>query len=172
MNNPEISGEEAIPQHTKRFGRELAMQYLFECDARAEMPGAASFEEFFDSVTCEHENRENRLFRRARDYAVLLYQTEALCGEAIDRIISAHCTNWKLNRLSPVERNVLRTAAAETAAVPDLSLAVIIDEATRIARDFAGQAAGVFVNGVLNSMKPDLEKLRRGSAREKESTTC
>ena len=152
---------EAVRRHTKRLGRELAMQFLFGCEMRGETPGAAAFDLFFESVRDEVNLPDGRLARKGREYAAALYAAVELRREEIDAIIKPHCRNWDWDRVAAVDRNILRVAVAELLAYPELPLLVPIDEAVEIARDFSGEEGGRFVNGVLNSLKDEVEKMRR-----------
>ena len=152
---------EAVRRHTKRLGRELAMQFLFSCELRGETPGAAAFDLFFESVRDEVNLPDGRLARKGCEYAATLYTAVELRREEIDGLIKPHCRNWEWNRVAVVDRNILRVAVAELLEYPDLPLLVPIDEAVEIARDFSGEEGGRFVNGVLNSLKDEVEKLRR-----------
>ena len=152
---------EAVRRHTKRLGRELAMQFLFSCELRGEVPGAAAFDLFFESVRDEVNLPDGRLARKGCEYAATLYSAVELRREEIDALIKPHCRNWDWNRVAAVDRNILRVAVAELLEYPDLPLLVPIDEAVEIARDFSGEEGGRFVNGVLNSLKDEVEKLRR-----------
>jgi len=145
--------EETAPAHSKRLGRELAMEFLFACESKQELPGAAEFDVFLESVREEFQLEDNRNTRRARDYAVRLYEAVACNQEEIDSVISAHCRNWDMERLSGVDRNIMRVAVAEMLTFPEVPHVVSIDEAVGIARDFSGVEAGNFINGVLNSVK-------------------
>ena len=147
------TNDEMPPIHSKRLGRELAMEFLFSCESKQELPGAASFDIFLESVKEEFSLEENRNTRRARDYAVRLYEAVACNMEKIDGIIAANCRNWDIDRLSGVERNIMRVAIAEMLEFDDVPPVVSIDEAVGIARDFSGAEAGNFINGVLNSVK-------------------
>ena len=142
--------------HSKRLGRELAMEFLFACDSKGELPGAAGFDLFLESVGDEfHLHDDERIARRARDYAVKLYEAVACDREKIDGIIAAHCRNWDMDRLSGVDRNIMRVAVAEMLGFDEVPPVVSIDEAVGIARDFSGAESGNFINGVLNSIKND-----------------
>ncbi|MBE6375573.1 MAG: transcription antitermination factor NusB [Lentisphaeria bacterium] len=151
MHNP--ATDEMPPAHSKRLGRELAMEFLFACESKQELPGAAEFDVFLESVKEEFLLEDNRNTRRAKDYAVRLYEAVACDQEKIDGIISSHCRNWDMARLSGVDRNIMRVAVAEMIAFPEVPAVVSIDEAVEIARDFSGVEAGNFINGVLNSIK-------------------
>lgn len=151
MRESNANGNQA--PHSKRLGRELAMEFLFSCELKQELPGAAAFELFMGSVQEEFTLLDNRITRRAREYAVKLYETVTLEKEYIDAIISKYCRNWDMDRLSPVDRNIMRIAVAEMYKFKDVPPIVSIDEAVEIARDFSGVEAGNFINGVLNSIK-------------------
>ena len=151
MHNP--ASDEMAPMHSKRLGRELAMEFLFACESKNELPGAVEFDLFLESVKEEFSLEENRNTRRARDYAVRLYEAVACDREKIDALITANCRNWDFDRISGVERNIMRVAVAEMIFFDDVPAVVSIDEAVGIARDFSGAEAGNFINGVLNSIK-------------------
>ena len=151
MRNP--AADEMAPTHSKRLGRELAMEFLCACESKKELPGAAGFDLFLESVKEEFALDDNRTTRRGRDYAVRLYESVACDREKIDGIIAAHCRNWDMDRISAVERNIMRVAVAEMLFFDDVPAVVSIDEAVGIARDFSGIEAGNFINGVLNSVK-------------------
>ena len=129
------------------------MEFLFACESKQELPGAAEFDLFLESVKEEFALDDSRNTRRARDYAVRLYEAVACDQEKIDGIIARYCRNWEFNRLSGVDRNIMRVAVAEMLTFDEVPAVVSIDEAVGIARDFSGVEAGNFINGVLNSIK-------------------
>ena len=154
MHNP--ATDEMPPAHSKRLGRELAMEFLFACESKQETPGAAEFDLFLESVKDEFSLDDSRNTRRARDYAVRLYEAVTCDREKIDKVIAENCRNWELNRLAGVDRNIMRVAVAEMCEFPDVPPVVSIDEAVGIARDYSGVDSGNFVNGLLNAVKDQL----------------
>ena len=78
--------------------------------------------------------------------------------DRLDEAIVATAEHWRLERLGAVERNILRLAALELVA-SETPPAVIIDEAVRLARWFAGPQALGFVNGVLDALARRLGRL-------------
>ena len=76
--------ESGVPMHSKRLGRELAMEFLFGCDLRGEIPGAAGFEQFLETARDEFQMKDNRQAHRAEDYARKLYECVALDRDAVD----------------------------------------------------------------------------------------
>ena len=62
----EINGEKAaVPVHSKRLGRELAMEFLFSCELQNEFPGAEKFGQFLEAVQDEFMLGDNRQSHRA-----------------------------------------------------------------------------------------------------------
>ncbi len=149
--------------HAKRLGRELAMQYLFRCDMLHETPSAATFDSFFELQAKEqHQLRENRLARKGREYAETLYTLVTVHRDEIDAAIRKRSEHWEWDRLSLVDRNIMRIAVAEMLHCEDVPPVVSIDEAVEIARDYSGEEAGNFINGVLNGVKNTLKRNPRG----------
>ena len=83
------------------------------------------------------------------------YADEAVCGveaqlERVDQLIRIASTNWRLERMARVDRNLLRLAAWELLCRPDVPRAVILDEAVELAKRFGSEDSSAFVNGVLD----------------------
>lgn len=74
----------------------------------------------------------------------------------VDERISQASENWRVERMTPVDRNLLRLAAYELEFVPDVPRAVAIDEAVEIAKRFGTEDSSKFVNGVLERIANDL----------------
>jgi transcription antitermination factor NusB len=82
----------------------------------------------------------------------------------IDKIISAHATNWQLERMAVIDRNVLRLAAYELLFIEDIPPKVSINEAIDIAKKFGGNDSGKFVNGILDKInKTEGKKIGEGA---------
>jgi N utilization substance protein B len=70
---------------------------------------------------------------------------------AIDLRISEKSAHWKLERMPIVDRNILRLAIYEMSR-QDTPVAVVIDEALELARQFSGDESVSFINGVLDAI--------------------
>jgi len=70
--------------------------------------------------------------------------------EGIDKVIAQYLENWTLDRLSAVDRNVLRLGTYELLYELDVPIEVTIDEAIEIAKRYGTENSGKFVNGVLD----------------------
>jgi N utilization substance protein B len=80
----------------------------------------------------------------------LLFGAVGRADEA-DRLIAAHADNWRLERMSAVDRSILRLGVYELLE-GRTPAPVVIDEALEIARRFSGDEAVQFINGVLDAI--------------------
>ena len=71
---------------------------------------------------------------------------------AIDEVIGERSHGWELERIAPLERNVLRVALYEMRYLDDVPDEVAIDEAVNLARKYCGADAPGFVNGILGAV--------------------
>lgn len=78
--------------------------------------------------------------------------------EEIDRLIVEFSNNWKLSRMSGVDRNAMRIAVYEMLYCDDIPLKVSINEAIDIGKKFGSRDSGGFINGILDTIRTHLEK--------------
>jgi transcription antitermination protein NusB len=71
----------------------------------------------------------------------------------LDELIERHASGWSLDRIAPVERNILRTALHELLHRPDVPDEVAIDEAVEAAKELCSADAPGFVNGILGTVQ-------------------
>ncbi|MBR1966165.1 MAG: transcription antitermination factor NusB [Lentisphaeria bacterium] len=154
---------EATPKlHTKRLAREIAMQYLFCCDMLNEFPELSRFDEFFEEeMKSQHNLSDNRYSRKSREIAENIIAQIALNLEAIDTKIKDFAKNWEWERISHVDRNIMRVAVYEMLFDMDVPPIVSINEGVEIARDYADEKSANFINGVLNAVKDSLDRPER-----------
>ena len=69
----------------------------------------------------------------------------------LDELIARHSRGWSLERIAPLERNIMRTALFEALHRDDVPVEVAIDEAVELAKEYCGADAPGFVNGVLGA---------------------
>lgn len=70
----------------------------------------------------------------------------------IDQRIESLSENWRLSRMPVIDRNILRIAAAEMIACPEIPLRVSLQEAIRLAEWFGTEESRRFINGVLDAL--------------------
>jgi len=71
--------------------------------------------------------------------------------EEIDALISAHSKGWRIERIAPLERSILRVAIHEALHRDDVPTEVAIDEAVELTKEYCGADAPKFVNGILGA---------------------
>jgi len=74
----------------------------------------------------------------------------------IDVYISKYATEWPLEQITIVDRNILRIGVYELVYDEDIPSKVAINEAIEIAKAFGGESSGRFVNGVLGAIYKDI----------------
>lgn len=132
----------------RRDAREAAAQYLYQRELQADESDAL-LEEFY---------RLRGLSPSARRFCETLLSGWMANRAEIDRVIAAHAKNYDFQRLSAVDRNILRIACQELIFCADVPPAVVINEAIEIAKKFSTAESGKFVNGVLDNIRRE----RRG----------
>lgn len=91
-----------------------------------------------------------------REFAEFLFKKALRNKKSIDELIRRHALHWRIDRMSAVDRNILRIAVAEFLSSPTPKV-VVIDEAIEIARKYSGDEATEFVNGVLDAVRVELQ---------------
>ncbi len=134
---------------TRTLSRQAALQYLYEVDVVG--PGEA------EEVAPFLERQAGR--REAREYAAVIIEGVLASRDELDRALAEASENWTLERMSVVDRNVLRIGAWELRCPEEVPPKVAINEAIELARRFSSDDAVGFVNGILDririSMSPE-----------------
>ena len=73
--------------------------------------------------------------------------------EHLDELIARHSVGWTLDRIAPLERNILRVALFELLYRRDVPVEVAIDEAVEAAKELCSAEAPPFVNGILGAVQ-------------------
>jgi transcription antitermination protein NusB len=94
---------------------------------------------------------EELVDRSATPFTRELAEGVARQGEQLDELISRHSVGWTLDRIAPLERNILRVALYELLHRPDVPVEVAIDEAVEAAKELCSADAPGFVNGILGA---------------------
>ena len=132
----------------RRKAREYALQMLFQWDITHDN---------IDQVAATFFQNQEPDTQAIMDFARSLVTGTVEHVEDIDRIIQRHADNWRLDRMAIVDRNVLRMATQEFLYDKTTPKTVVINEAIEIARRFSTQESPQFINGILDSIKKELE---------------
>ncbi len=73
--------------------------------------------------------------------------------EELDALIVRYSEHWRLERMTIVDRNLLRLAIYELLYQPGIPPKVVINEAVEMAKRYGSEASGAFVNGILDQVR-------------------
>jgi N utilization substance protein B len=85
-------------------------------------------------------------------FTVALVEGVGAHEERIDALMAAAAKGWEVERMPVLDRSILRLATYELIAEPDVPVAVVIDEAVELAKQYSTEFSGGFVNGVLSTI--------------------
>ena len=128
---------------TRRISREQALQALFYMDMHGD-PAQDPIELFCNCFA--HDKPAGPFFHR-------LVKGVQENSQTIDTVIERFSSNWKLSRMSCVDRNVMRIAAFELLYCADIPPKVSINEAIDVGKRFGIEESGAFINGILDSIR-------------------
>lgn len=126
----------------RREAREKALQALFQIDV-----GKVERELAIEHVVEESE---------ADPYLVQLVNGTTDQLEKIDSLISSNLENWKMDRLSNIDRNILRITTYELLFNEEVPQNAAINEAIELAKLFGDDQSPKFINAVLSKIKESL----------------
>lgn len=127
----------------RRSGRAYALQLLY---ARDGDPGT----NVGDAAASWASEFELEVEPAAQTFARELVGAAVARAGEIDELIAGASKNWRIDRMSRVDRNILRLGACELLAFRDVPVKVVINEAVELAKRFGTAESSAFVNGVLD----------------------
>ncbi|MGD9301029.1 MAG: transcription antitermination factor NusB [Desulfobacterales bacterium] len=142
---------------TRRQARELAMQALFYMDMRKNV-SVDMLERF-----CGNFEPPKKL----RPFFLHLVNGVLEAKDELDALIERFSKNWDIKRMSCVDRNVMRIAVFELLYCDDIPPKVSLNEAVDIGKKFGTEDSGAFINGIMDSIRIELE--REGRLKSDES---
>jgi transcription antitermination factor NusB len=131
--------------------REFALQVLYQIEMTKDTPQAA-LENFWQARTEEDADEELKQFTSS------LVEGAFTNLQEIDNKISHYATNWQLERMAVVDKNILRMGCFELLYRDDIPPKVSINEAVDLAKRYSGAEAGKFVNAILDKVKIEKNK--------------
>jgi N utilization substance protein B len=130
----------------RRQSRELALQILFQIEFAPQIPSHEFLEVF-----------EQTLEKDVVQYGEAIVDGVNEHRAAIDSMIQTFSKNWKVDRMSAVDRNILRIAVFEMKwASAIVKPSIVINEAVELAKKYGNTDSGSFVNGLLDQLSRDL----------------
>ncbi len=135
------------PANPRSRARSWVLQVLYGWD----MTGEGSVRDWARDAL-----RSRDVSDRYKGYIDELLQAAEQRLEACDAVIEANMPNWRLDRLSAIDRNILRIATLEMLSIRDVPPRVAIHEAIRLAEKYGSDESPAFVNGVLDAVGREL----------------
>ena len=132
----------------RREGREHALQLLFQWDL-----SRGSFHEVCTTFWTLNQVIE----AESRVFADRLSAGTVQHIDQIDALLARHAEHWRIPRMAVVDRNVLRLSTFELLFENQTPRVVAINEALEIARKFSTSESIQFINGILDSIRKELE---------------
>ncbi len=122
--------------------REAALQMLFALDTTGNDVDQTIYDYW----------RETPGDPEGKTYANELVHGVMSVVDELDNRIAGASAHWRVERMTRVDRNVLRLGVYELAHRPDVPRAVALDEAVELAKRYGAEESGAFVNGVLDQV--------------------
>ncbi len=137
----------------RRKSREMALQFLFSHDFQ-ECSGSPDTVAKDLDMFCQIFD----VGERSLPYGRQLIQGICLHVDEIDVLLAEHSHNWRVERMSLVDRNILRIAVYELQYSDDAPAQVAINEALEIAKRYSVEESVSFINGILDAVQSALPK--------------
>jgi len=122
--------------------RECALQILYALDIRKD-----GSEEIVEDYWQANENGA-----AVKEFAMSLIHGTLDNLQRIDKLITQHTDNWRIERMAVIDRNIIRMATCELLFMEDIPPKVAINEAVELAKKYGDEESGRFVNGVLDKI--------------------
>lgn len=144
-----VSWEPGPNVGNRRKARECALQLLYSLEfTKVEGSALEAWVDAYWSVFTE----ETQNAQDIRAYMNRLVHGVQTNFGTLDDLIQSASTNWKLERMALVDRNILRLAAFELTGMSDIPPKVSLNEAIEIGKRFGTEDSGSFINGILDKI--------------------
>lgn len=127
----------------RTLARELVLKILYQAEITRRDINIAS-----DVFWSEKEKIE-KVVREFSDFLTQGIEKHLL---AIDEMIKKYATNWQLDRMAVIDRNILRLGVYEILFAEEIPPKVTINEMVELAKKFGDAESGKFVNGILDKI--------------------
>ncbi len=132
---------------TRRQAREAVFELLFESEFTAERTPEETL-----AVACEQRELAEDAYVRSAYFGAMEHRA------VLDTLLGRFSRGWKTDRMSRVSRAVLRLGTYEMLYCESIPSNVSLNEAVELTKKFDDPKARAFVNGVLNSIKNEIEE--------------
>lgn len=133
----------------RRKAREYVLQFLYACEMNENTKKMCDY----DLLQEEIENfweRNNEQDHHIKTFANQLIEGTIEHIETIDKTIQKYAEKWNLERIIPIDKNILRFSIYEILYRNDIPYQVTINEAVEIAKKYSTKESAAFINGILD----------------------
>jgi len=134
--------------HQRRKAREVALQVLYELDV-LNIDAKEAITLFWNNFHATEDSKK---------FSTLLIEGAWDNREQIDNLIRSCSEHWSLERMSRVDRNILRMAVYELLYCPNIPPKVTLNEAIDLGKMYGSENSGSFINGILDAVYLTLYK--------------
>ena len=133
----------------RREAREGVLQALY-----ANEIGKGQWTQIIKSVIKPKFSNDTDTFK----FAERLFLKVVNNQDEADKVIQKHINNWRIERLTAIDRLIMRMATMEFIYFEQIPTKVTMNEAIEVAKRFSTKKSGNFVNGILDSALTQLKK--------------
>jgi len=133
----------------RREAREVVLQALY-----ANEIGKGQWTQIIKSVIKPKFSNDTDTFK----FAERLFLKVVNNQDEADKVIQKHINNWRIERLTAIDRLIMRMATMEFIYFEQIPTKVTMNEAIEVAKRFSTKKSGNFVNGILDSALTQLKK--------------
>ena len=145
----------------RRKSREIVLQMLYQMEMTGQPPHVV-IDLYYELASGDDDNKNPNFAKAVRPFAEqLLYGVHAHRDE-LDGMIVAASEHWRLERMSIIDRNVLRIALYEMLYRAEIPPKVSVNEAIDLGKTFGSPDSGAFINGILDHLLPEVSRIRDG----------
>jgi transcription antitermination protein NusB len=144
----------------RRVAREIALQSLYQIEMNEVSPREAVAHAINEAENDNEGQLDVEAEKISSQYIHELVDGTQANKAKIDEWLAEYLKGWKMDRLSKVDRQVLRLAVYEMVYREDVPPKVVVNEAIELAKHFGSDESGKFVNGVLGKMIKELDALK------------
>ena len=132
----------------RRFSRELALKFLYQLEFN-EGGLKDQMDSFEDRLSCQDEVKE---------FMVELVDKVVDNKKEIDLTLKKYSEHWALDRMTVIDRNILRLGVCELTHSQTIPPKVVINEAVEIAKKYGSEESPDFINGILDKIYKEMNR--------------
>lgn len=147
---------------SRRRSREIALQILYQMEVTETAPDEA-INRYYELAAREEEEEDvdeatPEIPMAVRPFAEQIVYGVEVNRDEIDRLIASASQHWRIERMSIVDRSILRLAVFEMLHCPDIPPKVSINEAIDLGKTFGSPESGSFINGILDQLMLQIDR--------------